>query len=39
MEWDNADKARQFAHDPASAEAMKNAGVTGAPEIRFLNRA
>ena len=39
MEWDNADKARQFAHDPALAEAMKNAGVTSAPEIRFLNRA
>ena len=39
MEWDNAEKARKFVQDPALAEVMKNAGVTGAPEIRFLNRA
>ena len=39
MEWDNADKARQFVQDPALAEVIKNAGVTGAPEVRFLNRA
>ena len=28
MEWDNAEKARQFAQDPALAEVMKNAGIT-----------
>jgi len=39
MEWDSTEKARQFAQDPALAEAMKNAGVTSAPEIHFLNRA
>ncbi len=39
MEWDSTEKARQFAQDPALKEVMKNAGVTGAPEVRFLNRA
>ena len=39
MEWDNAEKARKFVQDPALAEVMKDAGVTGAPEVRFLNRA
>jgi len=39
MEWNNAEKARQFAQDPALAEVMKNAGVTSAPETCFLNRA
>ena len=39
IEWDNAEKARQFAQDPALAEVMKNAGITSAPEVRFLNRA
>jgi quinol monooxygenase YgiN len=39
MEWDSAEKARQFVQDPALAEVMKNAGVTSAPDIRFLNRA
>ena len=28
LEWDNAEKARQFAQDPALAEVMKNAGIT-----------
>ena len=28
IEWDNAEKARQFAQDPALAEVMKNAGIT-----------
>ena len=39
MEWDSAEKARKFAQDPALAEVMKNAGVIGAPEVRFFNRA
>ena len=39
MEWDSTEKARQFALGPALAEAMKNSGVTSAPEVRFLNRA
>jgi hypothetical protein len=39
LEWDNAEKARQFAQDPVLAEVMKNSGITGAPEVRFLNRA
>ena len=39
LEWDNADNARKFANDPALKEVMHAAGVTGAPELRFLNRA
>jgi len=39
MEWDSTEKARQFAQDPALKEVMKNAGVTGAPEVHFLNHA
>jgi quinol monooxygenase YgiN len=39
MEWDSAEKARKFAQDPALREVMEKAGVIGAPEIRFLNRA
>jgi len=39
MEWDSTEKARRFVQDPALAEAMKNAGVTSAPEVRFFNRA
>jgi quinol monooxygenase YgiN len=39
MEWDSAEKARKFAQDPALREVMEKAGVIGAPEVRFLNRA
>jgi quinol monooxygenase YgiN len=39
MEWDSTEKARQFAQDPALKEVMEKAGVTSAPEVRFLNRA
>jgi len=39
MAWDTVDNAHKFVQDPALAEVMKNAGVTSAPEIRFLNRA
>jgi hypothetical protein len=38
-EWDNAENAQKFFHNPALAETMKTAGVIGMPEIRFLNRA
>jgi|SRR5450759_2679339 quinol monooxygenase YgiN len=38
-EWDNAENAQKFAHNPALAELMKTAGVTSAPEARFLTRA
>ncbi len=39
LEWDNTENARKFANDPALKEVMHAAGVTGAPELRFLNRA
>ena len=39
FEWDNAEKAQKFLHDPALAETMKAAGVMSAPDARFLNRA
>ena len=39
MQWDNADKARRFTEDPQLKEIMAKAGVTSAPEIRFLNEA
>ena len=38
MEWDSADKARKFATDPALRQVMEQAGVIGAPEVRFLNQ-
>jgi hypothetical protein len=39
MEWDSAEKARQFAQDPSLKEAMEKSGVISAPEVRFLDRA
>jgi quinol monooxygenase YgiN len=39
MEWNNADQARKFTQDPRLKEVMEQAGVIGAPEIRFLNEA
>ncbi|HLE51519.1 MAG TPA: hypothetical protein VI755_05630 [Anaerolineales bacterium] len=39
LEWDSLDNARRFAQDPALREVMKEAGVMGQPEIRFLERA
>lgn len=39
LEWDNADNAQKFVHDPTLAELMKTAGVTSAPEARFLTHA
>ena len=39
LEWDNAENAQKFFRNPALAETMKTAGVTSAPEARFLSRA
>ena len=39
LEWDSLDNARRFVQDPALREVMKEAGVVGQPEIRFLERA
>lgn len=39
FEWDSAENAEKFMHSPALTETMKTAGVTGKPEVRFLNRA
>lgn len=39
FEWDNLDNARRFAASPELKEAMQRAGVTGKPEILFLEEA
>jgi quinol monooxygenase YgiN len=36
LEWESVEKARQFTQSPELKEAMQNAGVTGPPEVRFL---
>ncbi len=36
LEWDDLDRARQFAQSQELREAMQNAGITGPPEIRFF---
>jgi len=33
MEWNNAESALKFAHDPALAKVMQEAGVVGAPAL------
>ena len=35
--WSDADQARQYAASPKLKEAMQKAGVTGPPEVLFLN--
>ena len=37
LEWDNLDNARRFAQSDELREAMKEAGVTSQPDVRFLN--
>ena len=37
--WSDLDKARAFTQSASLKEAMQNAGVTGPPEIRFLEAA
>jgi heme-degrading monooxygenase HmoA len=39
LEWDELDKARQFAQSQELREAMQNAGVTGPPTVHFLKPA
>ena len=39
FEWDNLDNARRYAASPELKEAMQRAGVTGKPEISFLEEA
>jgi quinol monooxygenase YgiN len=34
--WSDLEKARAFTQSASLKEAMQNAGVTGPPEIRFL---
>ena len=37
MEWSDLAKAREFAQSPDLKEVMQKAGVTGPPDIRFLD--
>ena len=39
LEWDSLEKPRQFTQSPELKEAMKNAGVIGPPDVRFLEAA
>ena len=39
FEWDNLDNARKYAGSPELKAAMERAGVTGKPEIMFLEEA
>ncbi len=39
FEWDNLDNARTYAASSELKEAMQRAGVTGKPEILFLEEA
>jgi heme-degrading monooxygenase HmoA len=39
FEWDNLDNARRYAASAELKEAMQRAGVTGKPEILFLEEA
>jgi hypothetical protein len=39
FEWDNAENAQKFFHNPAMVETMKTAGVIGVPEAHFMTRA
>jgi heme-degrading monooxygenase HmoA len=37
FEWDSTEKALQFAQSDSLREAMQNAGVTGRPDVYFLD--
>jgi uncharacterized protein (DUF1330 family) len=39
FEWDNLDNARKYAASPELKAAMQQAGVTGKPDILFLEEA
>ncbi|MHB1345597.1 MAG: cyclase [Thermoleophilia bacterium] len=36
LEWDDVEKAREFAGSAQLREAMEEAGVVGQPEVRYL---
>ena len=39
FEWDSLENAQRYASSPELKEAMEQAGVTGPPEILFLEEA
>lgn len=39
FEWDSLENARKFTQSPELKAAMQQAGVTGPPNISFLNKA
>jgi quinol monooxygenase YgiN len=39
FEWDTFERAKKYMDSPDLQNAMKEAGVTGPPEIVFLNKA
>ena len=39
FEWDNLDNAKKYASSPELRAAMERAGVTGKPDISFLEEA
>lgn len=39
LEWDDLDAARAFSQSPELREKMQEAGVTGPPEVVFLDDA
>ena len=39
LDWDNLDRAKQFASSDDLKQVMQKAGVVGEPELRFLQEA
>ena len=39
LEWDDLEKARQFAHSEDLRQTMQRAGVVDQPDVYFLNEA
>jgi hypothetical protein len=39
LDWDSLERARQFAGSEGLKQAMKQAGVVGDPDVRFLEDA
>lgn len=37
LEWDDVDRAREFADSATLQNAMREAGVVGTPEVTFLD--
>ncbi len=37
MEWDNLERARQFTQSDVLREAMQRSGVSGQPDVYFLD--